>query len=478
MKKIALISCLLGLSSMVWGKNGYEVKVKFKQPVADQYVTLAHYYVKPFPKVYKTDSAQVINNEVIFKSKDSLLGGIYMVLFNNNSNFAEMLLDNGDQFEMIVDTANQPHNIKFNNSKANQDFYRYQIAMGDSRKNAQPLYESLSKAKNKKDSAAIQTKIDAITEKFQQERTAIATAHKGKLLGNIINAFTLPEVPKGVKYIPGTKEVDSMYDFYYFRDNYWKSYDFSDNRLVNTPILDSKLEHYFKYVMQIPDSVNAAADMLLTNARSSSEQFKYMLHWLTNYTYTSNVMGLDQSFVHLVSNYHMKGDATWLDSTQLKNYVDRAKAIAPTMLGAKGADLKLVDAYNPSKSSNLYDFKAKYTILVFWDPDCGSCQKEVPALDSVYKANNLAKYDAQFYSVPLHTSLETIHNKIDKMGVKHWKHNIDVVGNNNIKENYDAIATPKIYILDEDKKFIGKGINHESLGGFFEFYEKQKKAKK
>lgn len=478
MKKLALLFCLLGMGSWLWGKDGYEVKVKFKQPVKDEYITLAHYYVKPFPKVYKTDSAKVVNNEVIFKSKDSLLGGIYMVLFNNNSNFAELLLDNGSQFEMIVDTTDQPKNIKFINSKANEDFYKYQLAMGDMRKQSQPLFEQLSKAKNKKDSATIQTKLDAINESFNKNRDALVAAHKNQLLGNIIEAFTLPEIPKGVKYIPGTKEVDSMYDFYWFKEHYWDNFNFKDNRLVNTPILDSKLEHYFKYVMQIPDSVNHVADMLLAKSRGTDEIFKYFLHWLTNYTYTSNIMGMDQAFVHLVSNYHMKGDAWWLDSTQLKNYVDRAQSIAPTMLGAKAANIKLVDAYNPQRQSNLYDFNAKYTILVFWDPDCGSCQKELPALDSAYKANNLEKYGAKFYSVPFHHSLDAIHNKIEKLGLKHWQHNIDVTGDNNTKENFDAITTPKIYILDENKHFIGKGINHESLGGFFEFHEKKIKQKK
>ena len=53
------------------------------------------------------------------------------------------------------------------------------------------------------------------------------------------------------------------------------------------------------------------------------------------------------------------------------------------LIGEKAADLEMVDA--SGKPANLYDVKAEYTIVCFWDPTCSHCKEEVPKLDSVYK---------------------------------------------------------------------------------------------
>ncbi len=47
----------------------------------------------------------------------------------------------------------------------------------------------------------------------------------------------------------------------------------------------------------------------------------------------------------------------------------------------------------------LHDVKADYTILIFWDVDCGHCQKEIPVLKEVYDELLKEKKDVKVYSV-------------------------------------------------------------------------------
>jgi hypothetical protein len=105
MKKLILSTCcaLLALSSFGKQGQGYKIEINFKHDVTDTFVYLAHYFAKPLPTIYKTDSGRVLNKrKVIIESQDSVLGGIYMILFNNKSAFTELLINNGDQFVILT----------------------------------------------------------------------------------------------------------------------------------------------------------------------------------------------------------------------------------------------------------------------------------------------------------------------------------------------------------------------------------------
>jgi len=80
-----------------------------------------------------------------------------------------------------------------------------------------------------------------------------------------------------------------------------------------------------KLVVPVPDSVTKECDSLLRVTEGHDEMFKYTLWYLTRWTETSKIMGLDEAFVYLVENYYMRGKATWIDSAQLAKYIDRGQ---------------------------------------------------------------------------------------------------------------------------------------------------------
>src|SRR5690606_19659738 len=197
-------------------KDGYKIKINFKQDVQDEYVYLAHYYVKPLPTIYKTDSAKVINHRTaVIESTDSVLGGIYMVLFNNNSKYTEFILDNGDEFEMTIDTVNMPANIRFKNSPENTRYVSYETYLLDYGKKQQALSAELEKAKNAADTQAIRDKSVALSDDLNRYRKEYTQTYPNTFLSQVFNAIRLPEVPKGTHYLPDGKTVDSNYAYRY-----------------------------------------------------------------------------------------------------------------------------------------------------------------------------------------------------------------------------------------------------------------------
>lgn len=472
---LGLICSALSIAS--FAKDGYKIEVNFKQDVKDEYVYLAHYYAKPLPTIYKTDSAKVINKrKAIIETRDSTLGGIYMVLFDNRSKFAEFILQNGDEFGINIDTVNMPANITFKNSPENTRYVEYEKFLMDYGKKQQVYIEELKTAKNAADTQAIKDRSAKTGKELTAYRKDYVKKYPGTFLASIFNALTVPEVPEGKHYIPGTKTIDSIYSYTYYKEHYWDKFDFTDNRLMNTPIYDGRLDEYFnRLVLPLPDTMNMESDKLLAKTRKSKELFKYSLHWLAGNAERSKVMGMDEVFVHLVEKYYMRGDAYWLDSAGLAKYEDRAKKIAPNVLGNTAPDLVMQDIWS-LQDKTLSKEEGKYTMLVFWSKECGHCMKEIPQLDSLYNVA-LKKKGVKVYSVSTEGDLTDIQKTVDKLKIKEWTNVVDANNKTEYRSKYDVYSTPKVYLLDENKKIIGKGLDHGNVLEVIEFTEKKKERK-
>jgi len=476
MKK-TLCFLLLFLWSFValQAKDGYKIKIQFKQDIPDSVVYLARYFAKPPPTIYRIDSGKVINKRTVtIETKDSILGGIYMILFDKNSKNQDILVDNGLDMEMIIDTAAIPDATVFKGSPENVRHAEFQKEAGTFGRSVKDLTQQMSTAKTAADSQVIINKLKKLDRDFKQVRKDYIKKYPNTLLSAIFNMISEPEVPEGTHYLEDGKTVDSFYSFYYTKKHYWDKFDFKDNRLIIAPFYEKKLSNYFNnYVLPTPDTVIAEADILLAKTRGAKELFKYTLHWLAGYTEKNKLMGMDEVFVHLVEKYYMKGDAYWLDSAGLAKYVDRAQKIAPNVLGNTAPELVLQDVWNLQDVS-LQKFPAPYTLVVFWSPDCGHCQKEIPMIDSVYEAE-LKQKGVKVFSVPTEGELTKIQEFIEKHGLKEWTNVVDANNNSKYKSLYDVYSTPKVFLLDDQKKIIGKLLDHSNIGQVLKYNEEKKK---
>jgi thiol-disulfide isomerase/thioredoxin len=119
--------------------------------------------------------------------------------------------------------------------------------------------------------------------------------------------------------------------------------------------------------------------------------------------------------------------------------------------------------------TTLSSVKAKYTILVFWDVECGHCQTEIPKLLEVY--HELKKtVDLKVFSVYTLNEFDKwkkyiIKNKLDFVNI------YDPIHLNNVKEKYDIFSTPKVYVLDKDKKIKSKHMPVDKIPELIKLYE-------
>ncbi|MBN9483960.1 MAG: hypothetical protein BGO70_10165 [Bacteroidetes bacterium 43-93] len=477
MKRFLFASLFILLSTASFAGDGYKLTIKFSD-LKDSLVYLAHYYAKPLPTLYKQDSGRIDKNGVlVLQSKEKVLGGIYIILVQGNQRYFEVLLNNGDNMNITANSEKLPQSIKITGSPENERFNKYSNYLIDFGARGKKLEDELKAAKTKADSDAVYAKGKDMSKELIDYRMNYIKEYPNSLLAKIFNAIRTPQVPEGTHYLPDGK-VDSNFAYNYYKSHFWDYFDFTDDRLIHTPVYDQKLDEYFnKLLIPTPDSVEKEADILLAKTRGRTELFKYTLHWITNWAQNSKIMGLDEVFVYLVENYHMKGDAYWMDHETLNKYIDRARKVAPNVIGNVAPELKMKDVKGVEHS--LSELKAKYTLLIFWSPDCGHCMTEIPKMDSVYKAV-LKKKGVKVYAVRTEGDEAKWQDFIKKNpGMEEWVNVWDPEHHSDYQSQYDVYGTPTIYLLDEKKIIRGKRLDYENIITLLDILEnKEKKAAK
>ena len=181
-------------------------------------------------------------------------------------------------------------------------------------------------------------------------------------------------------------------------------------------------------------------------------------------------MGQDKVFVYLFENFYAKGDTSLLNPTSRKTIIDRAYSLMANQIGQAAPALDLTDS--TGKINSLYSIQAPFTVVAFWDPNCGHCKKEIPRLDSMYKAKWKALGVAVYSVNIVETELTAWKKFIKENQLKNWVHvyqtkeasmAIERAGKPGYKQLYDVSKTPTLYLLDKDKHIIAKQLSIEQF---------------
>ena len=109
----------------------------------------------------------------------------------------------------------------------------------------------------------------------------------------------------------------------------------------------------------------------------------------------------------------------------------------------------------------LHDIDTPFTILYFWEADCGHCKKSTPALYEVY--NNLKNKGLEVVSVHVINSVEGKEKWVDFVNEHHLYDWINCWSpySNEFRKAYNLQSYPQLFLLDEDKEIVAKKITPE-----------------
>ncbi len=459
--------CIFISSSQVRaGAGGYEIKIHVNG-LKDTICYLGYHFGE---KQYVKDTTRMDHNGWgTFKGKDSLPGGIYLVIMPNKTYFE--ILVNEQKFTIETDTLDFISNFKSTGSVENKLFSEHQRFITEKTKETNALRSRYDLFKDNKDSAkAIRAEMTAVDKQVKAYRIKLMQDNPKLFIAKIFKTMSEPEVPDPPKDEKGNI-TDSTFQYRYYKLHYWDNVDFSDERILRTPIFQNKIKTYLSQLTpQIPDSIIASIDTIIEKARANKEVFKYCVATLANQYETSKIMGFDKVFVHIAERYYLSNEAYWADSTLKANIHNRVEKIKPNILFTPAHDLAMPDT--GFVMHTLYSVKAKYTVLVFWDPTCSHCKIEVPKLLHYYDSVK-TKLSIEVFGVGIESDMEVWKkyirdNKID------WINVSDLYNQTNFRNYYDIYSTPVIYLLDDRKRIIAKRLDTDILKGFINDLESGK----
>ena len=458
--KLLIINMMLFTS----GFSQFDISVTING-LSNQDIYLAFYYGD---KNYVVDTVKLDQNgKGVFKGDKKLEEGIYLVILPSRSYF-DIIIDKNTTFAIETDTASDMrvmvNNLTYKNSPVNNQFTEYQKYMFSKTTEAHQLKvqgkdKNLSDKKRKK---ALEN-LEKINKQIEEKQRSILNNFPNSLLAKVIKAFDEPIVPKIGEIVNGIK-LDSIAQYNYYKEAYFKSGDFNDTRILRTPVFNTKLNVFFdKVIVPHPDSIIRSIDQLISLINGNKEYEQFVLNYVFSKYSNSKYMGFDAITVYLADTFFLTDQADWVTTEFKEKLKARIDKIRPNLIGSIAP--KLDKAQTPEGTFYpLHAVQSKYIVVVFWEPNCGHCKKEIPMLLEIY--HNYHHLGLEIYAFYTQRDLDSWKKTITDFEIEPWINVYDPLYKTDFRDKYDVYSTPTMYILDQEHKILAKRITIEFLNEF------------
>ncbi len=240
----------------------------------------------------------------------------------------------------------------------------------------------------------------------------------------------------------------------------------NNNQAKDTNLL--KVNGYINMIIDqtppIPDSLIKMSDFLIGVSKDTTMK-TYIARFLFDKFFNSSVMGMETPAIYLAKNYFLNGKLKGFhsdDLTALKLFVEFNKN---SLIGMDAPELKMES--NNGDTVSLRGIKSDFILLYFYDDECSVCKAEAPKIKAVLK--EFSGVDISVYAVYVQSSKENwkadiLKNyPVDSLAGHTWNFVWDPDMNSDYQRLYGVMSTPKIFLLDKDKKVVGRNLNAEAL---------------
>lgn len=463
---IVLFSLIPALLSSQTGK-GYKINVTI-HGLKDSTIYLGYHFGD---KQYIKDTVKLDGSgNGTFTGKETLPGGIYLVVLPGRRYF-EMLMSANQDFSVDCQYENFASTLHFTGSEENTAFVDYQKKWMALQQHASTVSKRIQNNKNNNDSVKLLLPLQkAEEEKLKGFLRDVAEANKGRLLAVLVKSMLPVEIPE-FKVPVVSKNPDSVkwiMNYMYNKNHYFDNVDLHDERILRTPILYSKLNDFFtNVVIQAPDSVNKEIDRLIAKVSGDYKIYQFVSVFLFNHFRESEIMGHDAVMVKLADDIYLSGKADWVTKEFKDDLKKQIDLIRPNLIGLRAHNL-IMNSYKGIFVA-LDDVEKDFTILYFWEPNCGHCQEATPKLKAWYEKPH--DYSMEVFAVCTTAEREKWTKYIEDNKLM-WINGWDPDRSSHFDYYYNVQSTPMVYILDRNKKIIAKKLSVEEIGSFIDNYRK------
>lgn len=457
-----LITVILIHSAICLNGQGFRITLSVPD-FPEKNVILSH---RIGMKFYTDDTLKTdVRGRAVFEQSSGMPAGMYQLVFSDKK-FAEFFVDKNQVFGITTRASSPADSLRFTGSPENTRFLEWQRNYSINRNRITQVQNRLKKGNLGPDSTKI---LNGEIQQSQQNSSRLwdAAIHdlNGTLPGKFIVGLKPVRIPESMGKADTPEIQEKQYNF--VRAHFFDGVDFTDESLLRTPLIETKLEQYFKQIAPpMPDTLIRDALKIIELARPSKSVYQYVVQYLFNLYTVPEIMGTDAVYVAIAENYYLSGQTPWIDSANLRGIRTRVSELKPLLLGQVAPELKGLYSQN-DQPFEIKDVKSKYLILYFWSPECGFCKEATPKFFAKYP--ELKEKGIEVIAVNTRTNKEEWlkfinDNKLTWMNVLCPQNTRDMI------DKYQAFTTPTLFILDSNRRIIAKSISYEQVLPFFNSY--------
>ncbi|MDR2382384.1 MAG: TlpA family protein disulfide reductase [Prevotellaceae bacterium] len=233
----------------------------------------------------------------------------------------------------------------------------------------------------------------------------------------------------------------------------------------------SSIDNYLdNIIIQTPDKAIRIVDSILTKAESDTAKMKIITrHIFDKYLRLINddddpkIIGMENLVVHIIDNYYLAGKVKNINDEKFINeIIEYADKNRETLIGKQAKNLKMETITGGAES--LYDIDSPYILLCFFDASCTHCQYEIPEIYKIFR--KYRNKGLTGFCVYTRDDKKEWEEFVYKYKLIDWINAWDPTNENNFRIAYSLYSVPQVYVLDKDKKIVGRRLESASLTQF------------
>jgi peroxiredoxin len=402
---------------------------------------------------FRVDSTDVgPQGQVVFQRTEPYKAGLYFVWFPDKA-ILQLLLDKDQTLTMNTNLQDPVNTMEVSGNLDNELLYKnLKFEAVNSAKFDQIKAQMQGVDPNSPQYKELEAQRDAAMAERKAHLNEIFTQHPNTFYTIFKKAGQNPEAKEFYK-ADGT--LDTSLQVYTYRSEFWDDVDFSDERLIHTPVIHNKLKRYINELTpQHPDSIRSSASYLVDKTLNAPEYYKFFANWITlQYDpLETGLMDPEAVFVHMIQNYFTYDRAFWADSTEVYALQLRAKEMEGSLVGNKAPNVTSTGV--DGKTYSIADIQAPYIIVYMYNPTCEHCMEQTPKLVQFYR--EWKNRGVEVFAIAVDTEDAEWRDYVAKTGMNFI--NVFDPTNRSIYAKYYVDHTPEIYVINPQREIIAKNL--------------------
>jgi len=138
-----------------------------------------------------------------------------------------------------------------------------------------------------------------------------------------------------------------------------------------------------------------------------------------------------------------------------------------SLIGLEAPELNL-SAKN-GELLNLKSIRSNYIIIYFYDTNCNICNSQLPELKEITESKKYLGVSVYAVYTGRDTSaMAAFVNSNFNENKGNWNFVYDPTGESGFHKLYNVLSTPRLFLLDRNKKIIGRNLTNKTLNELIE----------